>query len=508
MLTNEKKDYNNEFCGSVPLHNVNLIQSYGYLLVIDARNRTIVQVSENVEELFRKPLRELVNTLFDDYLEVSSLQQLKEIINSGLKQRVPFSISFKNEGAMQAILHVQDDYLIFEIEKASSQHERYFTNVFQELKYSIALIEQADTVQKACETAIRELKKVSGFDGVLMYQFDKDWNGTVIAEHKDERLEPYLGQTFPASDIPKQARDLYLKNPYRLIPDREFTPIKLFPVINPITNTFINLSECNLRSVPAVHLEYMRNMGIKASMSIRVIRNGQLWGLISCHHIEPIHINFETCSIFELFSSVISNKISSMLNKEEYDYLNNLTEKKARLIEQVYAGNDISRGLVGHEGESILDLFGADGAVVAVNGKMDTIGKVPDADAIENLVFWLEGKSVNKVFAVENLTKLYDDASDYIDKGSGILVIPIDHTRGEYIICFRPEAVETINWGGNPNEALTFEKDGRKYHPRNSFKLWKQQVRNTSLPWQKELLETADSLKGFLFEFRTRQLYN
>jgi light-regulated signal transduction histidine kinase (bacteriophytochrome) len=403
---------------------------------------------------------------------------------------------------------LKKDYYILELEKSSKNEERHFTRVFQEIKYSIAVIENANTVKESCEAAINELRKISGFDGVLMYRFDRDWNGTVIAETKDERLEPYLGQTFPASDIPKQARDLYLKNPYRLIPNRDFKPNRLYPVINPLTNAFVDLSDCNLRSVPAVHLEYMKNMGIKASMSIRVIRNDKLWGLISCHNIEPVTVSFELCSIFELLSSVISNKITSILNKEEFERTSQLQEIKSAIIDRVYTESDIIKGLTGQEHLNILNLFGATGAAIMLDGRSETIGDVPDTDAIENLGLWLEGKCVNSVFSSGNLSDQYEDAREYAGLGSGLLVVPIDGNKGEYVICFRPEIIETINWGGNPNEALTFEPDGKNYHPRNSFKLWQQQVRNTSSPWLHDELEIAENLRSFLFEFRIRQIYN
>ncbi|MGN6177679.1 MAG: GAF domain-containing protein [Mucilaginibacter sp.] len=504
----DNRNFNNDFCGSVPLHNINLIQDYGYLVVIGIDSKVILQASENFVELVDKPVPDIVNTSFEDLIWPESIKQLDAIIAKGITERIPLSLVFQhNNTKVQAILHLKKDYFILELEKSREAEERHFTNVFQDLKHSIAIIESAATVKEACETAISELRKISGFDGVLMYQFDKDWNGTVIAETKDSRLEPYMGQTFPASDIPKQARDLYLKNPYRLIPNREFKPIRLFPVLNPLTHAFIDMSDCNLRSVPAVHLEYMKNMGIKASMSIRVIRNEKLWGLISCHNIEPVTVNFEICSIFELFSSVISNKITSILNKEEFDQTSHLQDIKSALIDRVYTESDIVKGLTTKEPVNILDLFNATGMAILLDNKLETIGNVPEPDAIQNLGLWLEGKNINKVFSSDNLSGLYEEALEYTDLGSGLLVVPIDGNKGDYVICFRPEIVETINWGGNPNEALTFEPNGKNYHPRNSFKLWQQRVRNTSSPWQFNELEIAESLRSFLFEFRTRQIY-
>ncbi|WP_316811409.1 GAF domain-containing protein [Pedobacter heparinus] len=507
----EKKNFDSEFCGNLPLHNVNLIQDYGYLLVLEPAGLKIIQASENTVEITGKPVQELIDTTLAQYLDEESTLKLSDSLKSGIRQRIPFNLTLKNgeqTGRFHALMHVKADYILIELEKAKDLEGKLFTDVFQEVKKIMAEIEQAETVRSVCEIAVREIRKISGFDGVLMYQFDQDWNGTVIAEEKDERLEPYLGQTFPASDVPKQARQLYLKNPYRLIPNRTYQPVRLYPVINPVTNSFIDLSDCNLRSVVAVHLEYMKNMNIDASMSIRVIRNGELWGLVSCHHLTEKYLDHEVCAIFEWLSAVISNGVSRILDKEAYDFSILLQQMRAALTDRVYERDNITAGLLPEEGTNLLDLFNASGAAVILNGRMETKGIVPGEDAIDNLLMWAEGKSINKVFATEHLAALYDEAREFAGLASGALVIPIDSTKGDYIICFRPELVETINWGGNPNEAINFEKDGLKYHPRNSFKLWKQRVEQHALPWKQQELDAAEALRTFLFEFRTKQLYN
>ncbi|MNK92693.1 Phytochrome-like protein cph1 [compost metagenome] len=507
----ERKNFDSEFCGNLPLHHVNLIQDYGYLLVIDPDGLNLIQASENVVEITGKPVQELIGKNIAEYIDDKDLHKIKDSLASGIRQKIPFDITIKGDkSAVQfhALMHIKEGYTLIELEKAGKSGQASFTQVFQEVKKIMAAIDQAGTVQEVCEIAVHELRKISGFDGVLMYRFDKDWNGTVVAEEKDDRLEPYIGQTFPASDVPKQARQLYLKNPYRLIPNRSAQPLRLYPVINPITNSFIDLSDCNLRGVAAVHLEYMKNMNIEASMSVRVIRNGELWGLISCHHLEPKYLDYEVCSVFEWLSAVISNGVSRILDKEKYDFSSALQHKRAVLTDRIYEEDNIISGLLPDDGTSLMDLFDASGALVVLNGRIDTKGSVPDKDAIDNLLLWIEGKTGSKVFATDHMSGLYDEAKSFADAGSGILVIPIDAAKGDYIICFRPEAVETINWGGDPNQAINFDKDGLRYHPRTSFKLWQETVKQQARPWREEELEIAETLRSFLFEFRTRQLYN
>lgn len=507
----EKKSFDSDFCGNLPLHNVNLIQDYGYLLVLEPEHLNIIQTSENITEVTEGSFQEMIGKNIADYLDEESLEEIKKNLAGGIRQRIPLTLWFKHTAEkiqFHTLMHIKAEYVLLELEKADDADARSFPAVFQEVKKIMYAIEQATTVQEVCEITVHELRKISGFDGVLMYKFDEDWNGTVMAEEKDERLDAYIGQTFPASDIPKQARQLYLKNPYRLIPNREYQPVRLYPVINPITNSFIDLSDCNLRSVPGVHLEYMKNMKVNASMSIRVLKAGQLWGLISCHHLTAQYLNYEICSVFEWLSAVISNAVSHIIEQESYNFGKALQHRRALLADRIYELGDLVEGLLADEQLSVLDVFNAGGAAVILNGRLHTKGEVPGKDDIENLIFWLEGKDINNLFYTEHLAGLYDDAASFANVGSGILLIPINAAKGEYLICFRPEVVETIHWGGDPNQAINFEEDGVKYHPRNSFKLWKQKVKNYAAPWKTEELEVAESLRSFLFEFRAKQLYN
>lgn len=507
----EKKNYDSEFCGNLPLNYTNSIQDYGCLLVLEKEQLAIVQVSENAAVFLGRSIPELLKLTLYELLGAEDIQRISLFRDKGLSEKIPFNLRFKQDDTAQefhVLMHLKAGYLLLELEKVSELAGRDFTTVFQDVKQIMAAIDAAETIKSVCEVAVHELKRLSGFDGMLMYRFDGDWNGTVIAEEKDSRLDAYIGQTFPASDVPRQARELYLKNPYRLIPNRQYQPVKLYPVINPVTNSFTDLADCNLRSVAAVHLEYMKNMQVEASMSIRIIREEKLWGLISCHHLTAKYLDYEVCSVFEWLSSVISARISSMLNKEEYERAAELQKGRTVLTDSVYASESIGQGLLGDLELNVLDLFSATGAVVVVSGRTESKGKVPAQELLDDLLLWLEGKEGNAVFASNQLSAVYDDALEFAGIGSGLLVIPIDGSKGEYVICFRPEVLHTINWGGNPDQAINFEEGGKKYHPRTSFQLWQQRVEHQASPWSRQELEVAEMLRTFLFEYRTRQLYN
>lgn len=504
-----KKNFDSDFCGSLPLHHINSIQDYGYLLVVELQSFKIVQASENLAALFAGEIADIVPGALSDYLDEHSMDRISSLINNQLLNRIPLTVHLKQgtqKEPFHALLHIKEQYLIIELEKANESASRSFAEVYESIRHIGAALEIANTVQQVCDTAITELRKLSGFDGILMYSFDEGWNGTVIAEDKGDLLEPYLGQTFPASDVPRQAREMYLKNPYRLIPNRAYQPIRLYPVINPISHSFIDLSDCNLRGVVGVHLEYMKNMGINASMSIRVIHEQRLWGLISCHHIDSKYLNYEICSVFEWLSELISNRLSMVLNQERHSSTQALQHQRLLLTDHIYAQDHLVNGLLSDEEHNLLTLFKASAAVVMLNGRMESRGIVPPKDELENLLLWLEGKNFNTIFSTRHLTELYEDASEFVAEASGLLFIPIDNEKSEFVVCFRPEVLQDINWGGDPNQAINFDQDGKSYHPRNSFSSWKQTVSQHALPWLKEELEVAESLRSFLFEFRTRQL--
>lgn len=213
----KKTNYDSEFCGSLPLNHINVVQSYGYLVVLDKTDFHILQVSENSTDLFKKDFHDVIGEELSEFCDIAQLKELQGRFAERSKEKIPLTLSISGNRLL-SLAHFKDTHIILEIEKATQGGERTFTNVYEEVKYAMATIESAETIEEASDAAVHELRKITGFNGIMMYRFDEEWNGTVIAEEKEGNLENYLGHTFPASDVPKQARELYLKNPYRLIP--------------------------------------------------------------------------------------------------------------------------------------------------------------------------------------------------------------------------------------------------------------------------------------------------
>lgn len=493
-----KSNFDSEFCGALPIHHINTIQPHGAVLVMEKNNFDIIQTSTNTQEhigldykeLIGQNLGTLVGTNLSDFRAACEHHAQK-------KSAQEFTI---NGVSLFALLHEHDSYFIAEIQRKEANKQS--ADGLQDVKNLVAVLEDSNSLPEVCDIIVAQLQEILHIDGVMMYKFDEDWNGTVISEKKSNGLEDYLGVTFPASDVPKQARELYLKNPVRLIPDRTYTPARLYPVINPLTSAFTDLSPCHLRGVADVHLEYLTNMKVFGSMSIRVIHNGKLWGLISCNHTSAYHITFEENANYALLSNVISNKISSIINANEYQFISKMQSDRNTIIDTIYNSGSIIDGIFSAN-SSILDLFKAKGSVLYSGGKQYHHGEVPGAHFLDNLILWLQAKNVDKVYTTHNLAGIMEEAARYSEIASGMLVIPISANQPDYIVCFRPEVVKTIEWGGNPHQAINFEDNGLTYHPRNSFKIWMETVNQTAQPWHEQEIQIANTIRSFLLEYKS-----
>ncbi|HET7898948.1 MAG TPA: GAF domain-containing protein, partial [Flavisolibacter sp.] len=439
---------------------------------------------------------QLVKKSVRDFIPDAEARYLANMFNGKLSGKLPMVLPVKGKRYLTIVEQQEQYYLLeFENEPHAEGDDTSFVSIYQEIKLVMAAIEACTTTVETCQVIARELKKLSGFDKVMVYCFDEQWNGDVVAEEMEPGMESYLGLKFPASDIPKQARELYKKSPYRLIPTVDYEPVRLYPVINPLTNAFTDLSNSNLRSVAGVHLEYLRNMQVNASMSTRILKDGELWGLIACHHRTPKYLSYEMCSVFELLSSVITAKIAAVQNHDSFVRRSEKQQLRNRVIEQALAA-----GTIDGEKSSLLHLLDAEGIAIVADHRIEMAGATPDEQEIEDLIYWLQANNVHTTYHQPSLPAVYEAAENYSQKGSGLLALPIEAEKGDFILAFRPEVVKKIDWGGNPNEAVQFETDRRNYHPRASFKVWQEVVKQTAQTWETETIEVAESLRNFLIE--------
>jgi two-component system, chemotaxis family, sensor kinase Cph1 len=503
------KNYDSDLCGSIPLHQINLIQPHGLLLVLDQELR-IRQVSENIFDLTGIKPDNLLEKNLSEFVPKEEVEDLRQKLSQQLEQEnIPYSFSFGEEATRKtytATIHPEENLLLIELEEDQPHSIPSFTAFFQGIKYITSRIKQANSVDTIAQAAADELRRFTGFDRVLIYRFDAQWNGTVIGQAKTEDMSDLLGLRFPASDVPKQARDLYYKNPYRLIPAREYEPVRLLPVINPITRRFTDLTSCNLRSVAGVHLEYMGNMGISASMSLPLIIDGKLWGLISCHHKTPKYPGYQERTAMELLSSLIAVQLGAHEKEKNSHVQASLRGLHTRLLEQLFASDDFAAALLSGK-PNLLELLSLEGAAVLYEGNVHTAGQTPPPGKIKELASWLRRNSGEKTFVSNSLPAAYPSSKEYKEEASGLIALAINPEQNEYILGFRGEVLQTVNWSGNPDQAIRMEPDGKGYHPRNSFALYQQTVQLTSLPWLTEEIEVAEALRSAVLGHIIREKY-
>lgn len=491
-------------CDKEPIHIPGSIQPHGVLLVLSEPELTVLQVSANTGDLLGVEARSLPGSRLEHLLDATSLQHLRESLRSGRPaDDTPLALVV-GARAFDGILHRHQCVVLLELEpvRHPESAEATLPPLHRRLRGALARLQSATRLTDLCQTAASEVRRLTGFERTVVYCFDEDGHGEVVAEEKAEGLDAYLGLHYPASDIPLQARELYLRNWLRLIPDRDYTPAPLLPPLRPDTGTPLDLSFSVLRSVSPVHVEYLRNLGVRASMSISLVHEGRLWGLISCsHHSAPRHVPYEVRSACELVGRVLSQQIGAVTAHEERQLRQRLQALEAGLVE---AMRDPPEGnpLVGllQRPDALLALASASGVAVVTAETCHTAGVVPAPEALQGLVSWLRGQPGQDVLSTRALSRLFPPAESFRGPGSGLLALRMPRPVPDYVLWFRPEVLQTVNWGGNPEKPVEKDGDSVRLHPRRSFALWREEVHGTSLPWTPAELDMVANLRRHALE--------
>lgn len=494
-------------CDSEPIHVPGMVQTHGALLALQALPEWhVTQASENAAQLFELPLEQVLGARLSGLLQSVGNAPIKDLVEGLAAGELRWShVTRKHNGPGQvfdAFAHVRDGVTILELEPTTTLDAPALFGFQGELQRAITAIQGAADLSTLCRLVAEQTRRLTGFDRVMIYRFDADANGEVLAESVGPGVDSYLGQHFPASDIPAQARRMLLENWLRMIPDSGYLPSRLTPAHNPETGRPLDLGLSLLRSPSPIHIEYLKNMGVGASLTVSLIDGGKLWGLIAAHHRTPKHVPHLVRQGCELLGRLMSSLLAS---KEESDDLENkqrLSVVHKQLLQYMAGADDFVSGLVKHS-PNLLDLTAAAGAAAAVyfEGKWTLVGKVPRIDAINDLVRWLSTAYRGvELFSTNELPKLYPPAEAFKDLASGLLAISIPKSDNNYVLWFRPEVVQTIAWAGNPQKSVELRGGAASLHPRKSFALWKEVVRSKSLPWRKSELEAASELRKSIVE--------
>ncbi|GAA3996668.1 HWE histidine kinase domain-containing protein [Sphingomonas humi] len=508
-------------CDREPIHIPGAILPHGAMLVIDLATWNIVQAAGDSVGLLGRPLDTLVGAQADNLFSAEQMDKLRALIadNDLIKPRHllnPF-LRVSDDRPLDASVHKTDGLLVIEVEQAdpADVHAQNPLGCVQEMLHGLDAI---PTLDGFCQAAAQRVKQITGYDRVMVYRFLEDGAGWVFAESREERLEPFLDLHYPASDIPKQARALYLQNWLRLITQVDYEPARLVPTDNPVTGKPLDMSQALLRDVSPIHREYLRNMGVDASMSISIIREGKLWGLFACHHYSPRRLPRHLRAVCELFGSMFSLQLEARERAEQFEA--RLASRKVlqQLMHNLADDEDYGQGLIRNT-PNLLDYIQAGGrslretdpggVAVRVNNAITSLGRTPTDDQIAALTDWLTQKiedSGDGIFVTDRLGEEWPEAKAYEDVASGLLAVSVSRDPRDFILWFRPEVVENVNWGGNPTKPVEVGPNGIRLTPRKSFEVWTETVRGRATPWNLADKDAAFDLRVSLLDVVLRRI--
>ncbi len=477
------------------------IQPHGVLFALSEPEFTIVQVSNNTFEYLGLQPEELLNQKLSFLLNESQIQAIRMCLTEDFDSVNPLKVSIKRDDKtleFNGIVHRTIGAVVLELEPTQSTQDDGFFDFYNLVRSPLNKIQKSSTLSELCDVVVNEVRKITGFDRVMVYRFDDDGAGVVIAESPREDLDKFLGLRYPATDIPKPARRLYILNLLRLIRNVDYQPVELIPQLNPQTHEPLDMSLSVLRSVSPLHIEYLKNMGVTASMSVSLLKDKKLWGLIACHHYTSEKtVSYEIRTVCEFLGQIMSFELAAQEENEDLDYKMKLKSIQSRFIDSITQTDDLVDGLTKNPSD-LLDLVGASCFVICNGITLIQEGVTTTELQINELVSWVETQMGSEIiYHTNSLVSVYPEAEKFQDVGSGLVALAISKVQRTYILWFRPEVLQTVNWGGNPHKPVEVLEDGTvNISPRKSFKLWQETVRNKSLAWKNCEIEAALELRS------------
>ena len=485
-------------CDREPIHLPGAIQPHGVLLAIREADMTIRLVSANcgahlgveAPALIGAPLARAVGADFVRRLRLA-------VVNPRGSGGDPIFLHLPDAGVLEATWHHTDGLLIVELEPTDAGAR---STLFQDMRHAMDALRIAGSVQALCDAAATEVKRLTGYDRVMVYRFHPDEHGEVVAEALEPGLEPYLGLHYPASDIPRQARKLYTLKQLGVIADVDYEPAELLAAATDAGSEPLNLSFAELRSVSPFHLAYLRGMGVQATLTISVLRGTSLWGMITCHHRAPRRIDAQLRSACRLLDRVFSLHLVTEEDRERLAYGSRLAKVESQIVERMSGTGHLADALVGAQ-SSPLELVSADGMVARIDGRTVTAGVVPPAHAVDALLARMRALDNPSLLVCDDLPSRFDELGQFAERASGVLALALSADCEDVILWFRGELIHTVTWGGDPDKPMVGDPTARpgepgfaQLGPRESFEAWTQQVRGRCRPWLEAEVDAARSL--------------
>ncbi len=481
-------------CDREPIHIPGSIQSFGFLIAMSAD--WLVQRAANTEQFIDSPASSLLGKPLHDLFLPHAIRTLRDRIamlrGDDAVERV-FSVRLIAEKPpFDVALHFSGKSIIIECEPARGDE----IEVSSLIRGMVSRLGSTDGTMPLLREGARQMRLLTGFDRVMVYRFAPDGSGEVVAEALETGIDSFLGLHFPASDIPKQARSLYMRNLFRIIADVGDTPAPVEPVTD---RDPLDLSMSLFRAVSPIHIEYLRNMGVGASLSVSIIVDGKFWGLFACHHYSPRLPSFAERSAAELFGQMFSLLLGTSLRKEMSVY-----ETRARKVadRMLAAAAQESERLNDAQwiGDLVLDAIPADGVGVYIDGEVSMVGLTPSREQFERLVRELNRREASQVFSTNRISDMLPEASDYSQRAAGLLAIPVSRRPRDFVVLFREEQLRSVRWAGNQEKEIEYGPNGARLTPRKSFEEWSDLVRGEAKAFEDAEMRVAEQLRSTLLE--------
>ncbi len=491
-------------CDREPIHLLGGIQPFGCLLALSS-DWQVRHASANLADYLGVPAAEALGAPARSLLCPDAIRgiggRLERLTYDDAQERL-FGLPLKDGGApFDILLHrVPGSSLVIEAEPTNHGAS---LDVAAQVRAMLADVQQAEAPAEFFERATRSMRALTGFDRVMLYRFDGTGAGEVVAEAAQNGLEPFLGLHYPASDIPQQARLLYRRNWLRIIGDvnRPACPILAARAVG---GQVLDLSMSMLRSVSPIHIEYLQNMGVAASLSASILISGKLWGLFACHHMTPRHLSAERRTAAELFAQMFSLLLENRERSAEMALESRARAVHAKLV-RALVGVTPTLAHVSRFQDDIRSTVACDGMAIAVDGEQVLTGCTPAPAEVAALVRAMIARADGSIFATDELGALHPPAKDYAARTAGLLVIPFSREPRDYLMFFRAEQARAVTWAGNPNKPATYGPSGSRLTPRKSFEAWRETVSGRSIAWSELDFRVAENLRAMLLEIVLRQ---
>jgi len=496
-------------CDSEPVHTPGCIQAHGALLVLRLGDLRILQVSENTLRHLGQQPAQLLGQPVDRVVGASGATRLHEMLAQVDLDRGP-SYAFTlpaRPGAvdLDVCVHTTQGVAVLEFEATGRDATATEGDYFERVKSAVSRLLCAGSVRAFCQQVTDEVRGITGLDRVMVYRFHADLHGEVFAESRQDGLASWLGLHYPAHDIPLPAREIFKRIWIRPLPDAAGPLVELLPLANPESGQALNMTHCALRGASVMYTEYLANMGVAASLTMPIMRDGELWGLIACHHATPVRFPYPVRAACELLAQVASLQLKSAEHTEQLAYRLKLEHVHHQLVARSAREGDLL-ALTAANHPSLLDAIDAGGAAVYHADRWWCVGRVPEVAQLDELADWLYRQpefesSMRPVFVTDAWARVCPAAVGLENIASGVLATTLSRQRRGLLVWFRPDTLQTVTWAGNPNDSPSVAgPHGTRLSPRGSFELFVESVQGRSLPWSEIEIDAALRLRLLVLE--------